>query len=139
MYEYDLTNEDNFEQPEHDWGGPTQEQMDDLFEEFFENLSEDLESNPDCLDDTTKFAEIYEKYFNNYNDTFENEFVKITIVDDRVDCENGVKVNYLNKKTKETYEGFVKVDNIINYIQTEPLLENMSFGKILSEMKKGKI
>jgi hypothetical protein len=139
MYEYDLTNEDNFEQPEHDWGGPTQEQMDDLFEEFFENLSEDLESNPDCLDDTTKFAEIYEKYFNNYNDTFENEFVKITIVDDRVDCENGVKVNYLNKKTKETYGGFVKVDNIINYIQTEPLLENMSFGKILSEMKKGKI
>jgi hypothetical protein len=138
MFEYDLVNEDNFEQPEHDWGSPTQEQMDRLFEEFFENLADDLESNPDCLEDATKFSKIYEKYFNNSSDTFENEFVKITIIDDRVDCEDGVGVKYLNKKTNETYNGFVKVDNIINYIQTEPLFENISFGKILSEIKKGK-
>jgi len=137
MYEYDLTNGDNFEQPEHDWGGPTQEQMDDLFEEFFEDLAEDLELNPDCLEDTTKFVKIYEKYFNNYNDTFENEFVKITIVDDRVDCENGVEIKYINKKTNETYKGFVKVDNIMNYIQTEPLFESLKFKNIINEIKKG--
>jgi hypothetical protein len=134
MYEHDLVSEDYYEQPEHDWGYATQEQMDVLFDEFFDNLAEDLEQNPDCLEDATEFSKIYEKYFNNSNETFENEFVKITIIDDTVDCENGVNVNYLNKKTKETYEGFIKVDNIINYIQTEPLFERLSLSKLLKDL-----
>ncbi len=134
MYEHDLVSEDYYDEPEHDWGYATQEQMDVLFDEFFDNLAEDLEQNPDCLEDATEFSKIYEKYFNSSNETFENEFVKITIIDDTVDCENGVNVNYLNKKTKETYEGFIKVDNIINYIQTEPLFERLSLSKLLKDL-----
>ncbi len=134
MYEHDLVSEDYYDEPEHEWGYATQEQMDVLFDEFFDNLAEELEQNPDCLEDATEFSKIYEKYFNNSSDTFENEFVKITIIDDTVDCENGVNINYLNKKTNETYKGFVKVDNLINYIQTEPLFERLSLSKLLKDL-----
>lgn len=137
MFEYDLVNEDYYERPEYDYVYPTQETMDNLFDDFFEDLSENFSANPECMEDKAKMIKIAEKYFNNPYETFENEFVKIILVDNRVDCEKGVTINYTNKKTNETYKGDVKVDNLMNYIQTEPLLEGLKLNKILNEIKKG--
>jgi hypothetical protein len=74
------------------------------------------------------------------NSTFENEFVKIQIEKSWIrtfECEKGAKVIFTNKKTNETYDGYMQVESILNHMNIEPLFENISFNKILLEMKKG--
>lgn len=148
MYHYDLPTESYLDYPEFDYVYPTQEFMDDVFENYFDlkkqSIDDELEKDSSygekCLTEKNKLVSVVTKNFNN-NSTFENEFVKIDLGSSWIrsfDCEKGVKVIFTNKKTNETYEGYMQVDSIINHMNSEPLLENMSFGKILFEMKKGK-
>jgi len=55
----------------------------------------------------------------------------------RLDCEEGVMIYYMNKKSGENYRGNVKVENLINYMQIEPLFESLKFKNIINEIKKG--
>lgn len=122
-YENDLVNEDYYERPEYDYVYPSQEHMDNLFDDFFERAEEEFDKFPGCKEERTKLSNIVEKYFNN-SDRFENEFVIIKLLDaTKFDCEKGVNVHYTNKKSNETYKGFIKVDNLVNYMQIEPLFE----------------
>lgn len=148
MYQYDLPSNDYFDTPEFDYVYPTQEYMDNVFDEYFESsadkITKALESDPkygkECLEAKNKIAGITIKHFNEKNE-FENEFVKIKINNSWVrsfDCEKGIEVELTNKKTNETYKGYMQIDSIINNMNIEPLFENISFGRILLEMKKGK-
>lgn len=137
MFDNDLITEDYYEHPEYDYVYPTQEQMDSLFEDFFESIEEEYDKFPECAEERKKLYTIIAKYFKD-SDRFENDFVTIKLINsNKFDCENGVEVNYTNKKTGENYRGNVKVDNLINYMQIEPLFENLRFKNIINEMKKG--
>jgi hypothetical protein len=137
MFHNDLINEDYYEQPEYDYIYPTQEQMDNLFEDFFESIEEEYDKFPECAEERKKLYTIIAKYFKG-SDRFENDFVIIKLINsNKFDCENGVEVNYTNKKTGENYRGNVKVDNLINYMQIEPLFESLKFKNIINEIKKG--
>lgn len=137
IFEYDLVNSDYYERPEYDYVHPTQEHMDNLFDDFFDGLSEDFEGDPECMENRIELYKIIEKHFNNPYNRFENEFVKIELVDGKYDCGEGINIKYTNKKTNETYKGFVKIEGLMNYIQTEPLFESLKLSNILKEIKKG--
>jgi hypothetical protein len=111
--------------------------MDNLFDDFFDDLSDDFEGDPECMKNRTELYKIIEKHFNNPNNSFENQFVKIELVDGKYDCGEGVNIRYTNKKTNETYKGYVKLDGLMNYMNIEPLFENLKFSNILKEIKKG--
>lgn len=137
MFHNDLITEDYYEQPEYDYVYPTQEQMDSLFEDFFESIEEEYDKFPECAEERKKLYTIIAKYFKG-SDRFENDFVIIKLINSiKFDCENGVEVNYTNKKTGENYRGNVKVENLINYMQIEPLFESLKFKNIINEIKKG--
>lgn len=124
--EYSLINEEWYETPDYDYGYPSNEQMFEMFDDFFEDYAEELESNPECHKERIRLSEIIKKYFYSKS-TFENEFVSIRIKDNSgksFDCEKGVEIIYRNKKNNETYTGFVSLENLINYMNIEPLFEN---------------
>lgn len=138
---YDLPTESYFELPEHEYVYPSQEFMDKLFDDFFDDKHETLlgSANPECAENTKKFYDIFTKHFNTSSE-FENEFVKITIKSPwfkSYSCDNGIALTYLNKKTNEKYEGNMELESLINHMNIEPLFENISFKSILKEMKKG--
>lgn len=138
---FDLPSEDYWEYPEYDYVTPTQDFMNDVFDNYFDTQHEDLLNNvdPECAENTRKFYDIYIKNFNN-SDTFENEFVKITIKSPwfkSYSCEDGIALTYFNKKTNEKFDGHLSLENLINHMNIEPLFENLSFKNILREMKKG--
>jgi hypothetical protein len=148
MYHYGLPTESYLDYPEYDYVYPTQEHMNKAFEKFFENKKKEIDDeleksssySESCLTEKNKFIEIVSKHFNE-SSLFENEFVKIQIEKTWIrtfECDKGVKVVFTNKKTNETYDGYMQIESIINHMNIEPLFENMSFGKILFEMKKGK-
>jgi hypothetical protein len=148
IYHYDLPTEAYLDYPEYDYVYPTQEFMDGVFNEYFETIADKfnsaLELNPEygkeCLTAKNKIADVVSKHFNQ-NGEFENHFVKIKLENSWIktlDCDKGIEVVLTNKKTNETHKGYMQIDSVINYMNIEPLLENMSFSKILFEMKKGK-
>ena len=137
MYWNDLVTEDNFEMPEYDYVSPSQEAMNQIFDEFFERMEDEFENSPECGEERKTLTKIVEKYFKNSN-YFENDFVIIKLLDGgRLDCEEGVMIYYMNKKSGENYRGNVKVENLINYMQIEPLFESLKFKNIINEIKKG--
>jgi hypothetical protein len=149
LYYHDLPTEDWFDYyPDDGYVYPTQEYMDDVFDDYFTTSANKIaaakEMDPaygeKCLEAKNKIADVVIKHFNQ-NGEFENEFVKIKLETAWVrtlDCDKGIEVALTNKKTNETYKGYMQIDSVINHMNIEPLLENVSFGKILSEMKKGK-
>ena len=142
---YDLpTDYSQIEYFEYDYDSPTQEFMDGLFDDFFDDvveqmkdeMSQDEDFTKECENSRKKFIDITKKYFDE-NNQFENQFVKITIPNNwynNFSCKNGIDVNYENKKTNEKYDGYIQVDNLINYITMEPLFESI-VKKILKEVK----
>ena len=138
---FDLPTQDYYEYPEYDYIYPSQEFMNGIFEDYFDTQHENLldSVNPECAEETRKFHDLYVKNFN-HNDTFENEFVKITIKSPWFkshSCEDGIALTYLNKKTNEKFDGHLSLESLINHMNIEPLFENLSFKNILREMKKG--
>lgn len=134
--EYNLAYGDYFDMPEYQYVGPDQDAMDNLFDEFFEAIEEEFEKHPECAEEKKKLENIIQKYFKG-GDHFENEFVKIKLIDynyNKFDCERGVEVEYHNKKTNETHKGHVKVDNLVNYMQIEPLFERLSLIKTVKDL-----
>lgn len=122
---YSLVNEEWYETPDYDYGYPSNEQMFEVFDDFFEKYVEELETNPECHKERIKFSKIIKKYFHSKSN-FENEFVSIRIKDNSgksFDCEKGIEIIYRNKKNAETYSGFVSLENLINYMNIEPLFE----------------
>jgi hypothetical protein len=148
LYHYDLPSDDYSDYPEFDYIYPTQEFMDGVFDDHIKSVANkyksalemDQEYGKECLDAKNKIADAVTKHFNQ-NSEFENEFVKIKLERSWIktlDCDKGIEVVLTNKKTNETYKGYMQIDSVINHMNIEPLLENMSFGKILFEMKRGK-
>ena len=65
-------------------------------------------------------------FFRSIVKTFENEEVYFELKSNSIDCKNAmILVSYVNKKTNQKFEGRVKIDNIINYIQNKQLFENI--------------
>lgn len=121
-YEYNLDTSDYVDTPDYDYEYPTNEDMFPVLNDFFEKFAEDLEKNPNCHKDQMRLMEIMAKHFN--NNRFENEFVLINIRNKgRFDCDQGIKIEYKNKKTNEIYSGFVSVDRLLEYMNMEPLFE----------------
>lgn len=145
-YYYDLpTDYSQIEFFDYDYESPPQEFMNDLFDDYFEEIIDEYEDeikqdenySNDCENSRKKFLDITKKYFDQ-NNTFENDFVKIQIPSNwfnSFSCNNGVAVNYENKKTNEKYDGYIQVDNLINHITMEPLFEAI-VKKILKEVKR---
>ena len=135
---HDLPTSDYVEYPEYDYGYPPQEMMDEAFDEYFENKHEEFfdDEETGCKEIREKLIKIFEKYFTD-SGVYENEFVKIELKQPwfkNFTCENGVDVKLHNKKTNKTEEGSVQVDNLVNYMQIEPLFERLSFKSILKNI-----
>lgn len=140
---YDIPSELN-EYPEHDYGGPSDDFMSDVFDHYLEATYEsewgnkigDEEVANECVEKRQKFLEIIKNNFDD-NSIFENEFVKIEIEEPwmkKFDCDSGIEVKYENKKTGEKYEGNIQIDNLMNHINIEPLFERLSFKSILKDI-----
>lgn len=135
---YDIPTEFN-EYPEYDPGSPSEEAIFGAFDDYLDNIYSSKignEDNHNCTGQKQKFIEIMRDHFDD-NSVFENDFVRIQVEEpwmDSFDCENGIKVSYENKKTGESYEGNIKVDNLINHMNIEPLLERLSFKSILRDI-----
>ena len=82
---------------------------------FFDDLFEKFEEENNCKEIKSKFNKILKKYFKENN--FENENVFIRLNDRPFNCEERkVHITFSNLKTNETYSGYVKVENLINYV-----------------------
>lgn len=138
---YDLPDEDFYVDIEYDRKYPDNDYMNDVFEEYFERQQEESkdynEYSEECVKIRNKFINVVNDKFDN-NDTFENEFVKIEIEPNWLssfDCEKGVDVNFTNKKSNETHNGYMQVDSVINNITMEPLFERL-IKNIMKEVKR---
>jgi hypothetical protein len=147
MSYYDLPDNDYFELPEHDYVYPDQEYMNEILDDYFDIIEEEInneledsaEYSKECLDKKNKLLNITGKHFNEKN-IFENEFVIIELEKNWIrnfDCQDGVTVNFTNKKTNEVFNGSMQVDSLIDHMNIEPLFENLKFKNILKELKKG--
>lgn len=134
---YDLPDTDYVDYPEYEYTYPTQEYMDNVFDEYFEKIHEGMYGGDDeCIESKKKFLDIFDKYFKGKN-SFENEFVKIDLSNpwhESFSCEQGIEVSLYNKKTNYRYNGYIQVDNFVNYLQTEPLFEKLSLYKLSSDI-----
>ena len=138
MDHYDLPDTDYVEYPEYDYGYPTQAIMNEVFDDYFDNRHEEFYDNEEtgCKETREKLIKIFEKYFSD-SGVYENEFVKIELKQPwfiNFKCEDGVDIKLYNKKTSKTEEGYVQVDNLVNYMQIEPLFERLSFRSILRDI-----
>lgn len=136
---YNLPDNDYLEYPEYDYSYPSQEFMDIVFDVYFENRHDEFYDSEDdgCKELKNKFILIFEKQFDEKG-VFENEFVKIELKQpwfQNFSCEKGVDLTLLNKKTNETHNGYVQIDNLMNHMQIEPLFERLSLSKILKDIK----
>jgi hypothetical protein len=147
MYYYDLPDNDYFELPEYDYVYPDQEYMNEILDDYFDIIEEEInneledsaEYSKECLDKKNKLLNITGKHFNEKN-IFENEFVIIELEKNWIrnfDCQDGVTVKFTNKKTNEVFNGSMQVDSLIDHMNIEPLFENLKFKNILKELKKG--
>jgi hypothetical protein len=147
MSYYDLPDTDYVELPEYDYVYPDQEFMNEILDDYFDIIEEEInnelensaEYSKECLDKKNKLLNITGKHFNEKN-IFENEFVIIELEKNWIrnfDCQDGVTVNFTNKKTNEVFNGSMQVDSLIDHMNIEPLFENLKFKNILKELKKG--
>ncbi|MEY4571190.1 MAG: hypothetical protein RLZ10_383, partial [Bacteroidota bacterium] len=135
---YDLPDSDYVEYPEYNHEYPSQEYMDNAFDEYFEKKHDKFFDNEEtgCKETRQKLIKIFEKYFSDAG-VFENEFVRIELKQpwfQNFTCEDGVGIKLHNKKTNKTEEGSVQVDNLVNYMQIEPLFEKLSFKSIMKDI-----
>lgn len=138
MEYYNLPDSDYVEYPEYDYAYPSQEIMDNSFDDYFDDKHEEFFDNEEsgCKEIREKLIKIFEKYFSE-SGVYENEFVKIELKQpwfQNFTCEDGVNIKLHNKKTNKTEEGYVQVDNLINHMQIEPLFERLSFKSILRDI-----
>jgi len=147
MSYYDLPDTDYVELPEYDYVYPDQEYMNEILDDYFDIIEEEInneledsaEYSKECLDKKNKLLNITGKHFNEKN-IFENEFVIIELEKNWIrnfDCQDGVTVKFTNKKTNEVFNGSMQVDSLIDHMNIEPLFENLKFKNILKELKKG--
>lgn len=117
-----------FEDVEYDLDYPTYKDLESKFNDFFDNLFEVFDSgvsSGECLRQINLLEKIKNDYFNGGN-KFENNDVYFELKSNSIDCKNAmILVSYVNKKTNQKFEGRVKIDNIINYIQNKQLFENI--------------
>jgi hypothetical protein len=135
---YDLPDSDYVEYPEYDYEYPSQEVMDNAFDDYFDKKHEEFfdDEETGCKEVRDRLIKIFEKYFTDQG-VFENEFVRIELKQpwfQNFTCENGVNIKLYNKKTNKTEEGSVQVDNLVNHMQIEPLFERLSFKSILKDI-----
>jgi hypothetical protein len=117
--------------PEYEWVYPSVEQMLPHIDNFFDELSENLNSDDgsECQKKKIELKNILEKNFKFFTSlwVFENENVLLKIGNPwikRFDCEKGVSVNFTNKDKNETHTGYVKIENLMSYATNYPLFEN---------------
>jgi hypothetical protein len=111
---------------------PTYEKMENAIDNFFEKIFGN--GDVDCTEDLEKFVTIRQKFFKT-GDVFENEIVKITLLNPSIDCETKtIKIRYKNKETNKTYEGNVGVERLLQYVTNRPLMEEKM---ILNEETEG--
>ncbi len=135
---HDLPDGDYVDYPEYDYVYPSQDFMEEVFDEYFENKHEEFfdGENGGCKEDKDKLIKIFEKYFSG-SGVYENEFVKIELKQPwfkNFTCEDGIKITLLNKKTNKTEEGFVQVDSLVNHMQIEPLFERLSLSNLIKNI-----
>lgn len=87
-----------------------------VVDSFFDDLFEKFEEENNCKEIKSIFNKILKKYFVDGRH-FENENVFIKINDRPFNCqERKVHITFMNLKTNETFIGYVKVENLTNYI-----------------------
>jgi len=106
--------------PKPDDGGSFDNFVDSLFDDFIEE-----NTHENCKPLYDMFYALKKKFFPDDNNTFENEHI-IVGIDSGVNCENGgVMIRFLNKDTNKSYHGYVKVENLVNYINNYQLFETI--------------
>ena len=98
--------------------------FDNFISDFFDTfVEESIHENCKPLYDA--FYLLKKKFFPNDNNTFENEHIKV-VIESGVNCENGgVMISFQNKDTSKSYHGYVKVENLVNYINNYQLFETI--------------
>ena len=103
---------------------PDYEEMYNDLNDFFESHVPDDYNPTECLRYMEVLDDIKTKYFD--DNEFENEEIIFKLKSNKIDCTNGmIMVFYMNKKTNQKFEGRIKVDNLINYINNRQLFENI--------------
>lgn len=114
---YDLDT-DNYD-TEVDWDWPQWSEFESEIKEWFEQMV-----TSDMAETRKQLNDILKKYFTEYGSTFENDDKLIRVDDSKINYdEKSVHVDYVDKKTNETFRGQVKIDNLVNYVTMNTLAE----------------
>ena len=98
----------------------TDEDIKKAVDNFFDSKFNEVELTPEQKEANMKYSKILNKYFT--NNVFDSDYINIKINYFEVE-ELIVNVNIKFKKTGKKYNGFIEVDQLINYITHEDLFD----------------
>ena len=109
-------------------GYPTLTEMNTHIKGYSDEIEEELDERPECVEKREELLKIREQYFNKgFN--FSKDDIRIEIIGG-YDCEDGVPVvvNYLEKTNDDVsnwkqWSGHLTIEKIVEYITNERLLE----------------
>lgn len=112
-----------------------QNQLTKETDKFFDYILEDVQRSEGCIKLRQTLNQIIQKYFNNYNKVYENEFIRVKLPSTEINCDKGtVKVQYNRKSEGETIASGVtdvKVENLVSLLINYKLFESFSRYKKL--------
>jgi hypothetical protein len=102
-----------------DWEWPHWGDFENEIKEWFESgVTENMSQTRKQLND------ILSKFFKKYGHTYEDNDKLLRVDDSKVDYENqSVYINYVDKNSKENFNGYVKIENLPKYVSMNMLAE----------------
>lgn len=94
-----------------------------LIEDKLNEIIDNFTSHEECAKQQEYLTSIVRKYFNEY-EYVDNKYIHLSLLDKQVDCETGnIRISYTNKETGRSYQGPIKVENLINYLTNHQMFE----------------